>query len=460
MFEKLERSRFVPVILLVGLVIIAVFAWQFWESTYGVVVLAPLVLVGLHYNKRLSKPLSIAFAALLIVICSIYALQFVQTMKTNVETPSEWDFIGFWLHGSTAAQGQNFYDPQFAQQLSQDMTLSSPFRTEIVDVGFWYPPPSIFLFLPLGWFDLQTALIFWYVMQSVILGLTIVLLWKWLLREQGWIGLLGVTSLVFMMRPTLLTLQFAQTNYLLLLTLVLFLVDKDKPRSGVWLALSILVKPFMGALVLYLVIRRRWRALATTIVSLAVASAITILVFGTDTFFSYFQGSSIQQLPDWIYTEPTNQSLLAAILRVTQYDFGSQSPVMNPVYLGLAALMVATTGWLIYSLDERYHVLAASLVVVAAIILYPPSQVFYAILLIVPMLQLWTYRSELGVSLAVVTGILTLLYFFMAFQRGTTTLAANLLMWFVLVGVGWKLTRKPAVMETQRIEPMSAEASS
>jgi hypothetical protein len=68
----------------------------------------------------------------------------------NYHQPREWDFLGFWLNGKVASAGENFYHPENYQNVVLPYNLNDEFRAEIIEVGFWYPPFTMFLFFPLG----------------------------------------------------------------------------------------------------------------------------------------------------------------------------------------------------------------------------------------------------------------------------------------------------------------------
>ncbi len=444
---KFENSWLASFLLLPGLIIAALIMWQYVHSSYLLIVLVPVTLLGMHHYKILPKLWRLAYVGFLIAAISVFSLMLLQGMNDNVNHPREWDFVGFWLHGTSAVQHHNFYDPQYAQHTAQNMVLSKEFREEIVNVGFWYPPPTIFLFMPLGLFDLHTALIVWYIAQSIILVVSIIALWKWFLPESDWLGLPFVTSLVLMLYSVYQNIYYGQTNFMLLLAVILFLRHKDKWQAGLWFALCVLVKPFTAGLILYLLLKRKWSAIGVAVASVVVISLATIMIFGVDNFSSYFRGNSVGQLPTFIYTELTNQSLLASILRITNFQFGKSSPIMHPLFIAIGLVMGLITTWFAYRLDRKYDEVTISLSLMLSVIIYPPSQMFYAILLIIPLLWLWRNRNTLfGKNMGILVIGFTVLYEFLVVQDGNVTLGANLFMWVTLVWISWKLTRQPMLI--------------
>jgi len=400
--------------------------------------LTPVMLLGFHYYQKLSVRQRTALLGLILAVIILSDLNIAQIMKSNIAHPPEWDFLGFWLHGKVAAQGLNFYEPIYAQQLAQPFNPTWEFTHEILDVGFWYPPPTIFLFVPLGWVDdIHLAYGLWYVAQSVILILDIFLLWKIFLKKSDSIGLALSAALVLILFGTHSTIEYGQTNFVALLMLLLFWRDRDRHHGGLWLAVGIFTKPFLGGLLIYLLLRRHWHTLASTIVALSAISLLTISIFGPVTFFSYFKASHYAKLPDWVYTEMTNQSLLATILRLTKYDFSHTSPLMQPIFIALALLMTGITGWIIYCLDARHDDWALVLMLLLTLLLYPVSQMFYSVLLILPILLLWAYRQKVPGSIWSVVPLITLMYAIMDYRSGNYIFIANTLNWFIFAGLGF-----------------------
>jgi hypothetical protein len=414
---------------------------NFWLS----ILLLPVVLTCFHYRQKLSSQQISVLTGIMLGGILLISLSIILVMKANIANPPEWDFLGFWLNGKVAAQGLNFYQPEYARQLVQPFNPSTEFTTEIIDVGFWYPPPSIFIFLPLGWFDIHTAYLLWYVGHSIILFADIFLLWKIFLAESKLIGLLFIAFLLLALNAKS-TIAFGQTNFLLLLMLILFWRDRNLSRGGIWLALGILVKPFLGGAFLYLLLRRKWRIITTTVIALSAISLLTLGVFGSETFFSYFKPSHYASLPKFIYTEITNQSLLATVLRLTKYDLSNTSPITHPIFVAIAIIITGITIWLVSRLDKRHNDLALALVIVLSLLIYPVSQMFYCIILIVPVLLLWKYSLQIQLKIWSVVAIFTLEYVMVNYSYGNYIFYANMLNWLILAGISFRLSQKPITL--------------
>ncbi len=448
MLKKFQESWLFSLALFATLGIIVVLTARFLHNSYLPLLLLPLTLLGMYYYKSLPKPAQLAYIGFLLAVIGLFSFSLFQSIKANVDNPREWDFVGFWLHGTTAVQQHNFYDPQYAQQLARDMPLSEEFQHEIVDVGFWYPPPAIFLFLPLGWFNLQNASLVWNIAQVAILVACVVLLWKTFIGQTGLRGLLFVAALLVMLQPTAGTFLFAQTNFVALLWFILFWRDRNRPRSGLWFALAVITKPYMAFLGFYLLLRGHWRTILVSVSTVAVLCLFSIVVFGTNTFFSYFTSNPMSRLPIFIYNEADNQSLLAFILRTTQYDITAHSPYSNPIFLVLAVILTAITGWLIYHMDAKDSDWGIVFALLLGLILYPTIGSHYLIHLMILFLMLWINVDTLpGKNWSMVVFI-TVIYILLTKSVGITTFLGIVLCWLTIMGIVISVSKHKSIFQT------------
>lgn len=448
MLNYLSKSHFYSsvIVTLVTLALTVLTLWSIISCQGVLLLLVPVMLLGFHYRQRLSARQRAVLLGLMLGVILIWSLQLGRIMSSNIAHLPEWDFLGFWLNGRVAAQGLNFYEPGHAQQLAQPFHPSADFTREILNVGFWYPPPTIFLFVPLGWFDIHTAYLLWYIAHSIILVLDIFWLWKLFLTKSGALGLALAAALVLMLFGTQSTVTYGQTNFLALLMLLLFWRDRSLLRGGLWLAVGIFTKPFLALLLGYLLLRRHWRVLRSTVFVLAALSLLTIMVFGPVTFFSYFRPNHYASLPSWVYTEISNQSLLAVILRHTHYELVHKSPLTQPIFVALSLLLTAIASWLVYQLDKRHEDWALVLTLLLTLLLYPVSQMFYSILLIVPLLLLWKRQQELIFGTWGVVVFITLEYAIMRHEDGNYVFIATTLTWLICTGIAiWAIGRHSTI---------------
>ncbi|MDX1996801.1 MAG: glycosyltransferase family 87 protein [Thermoanaerobaculia bacterium] len=140
---------------------------------------------------------------------------------------------------------------------------------------FFYPPPSLLLLWPLSWWSYPAAATGFLVVQHLLL-----VLWLWLVvrftRAQSgtalpWLIACGLVACY----PVLNTFLHGQVNLLTSVLLLTAGLGYRRGRTGLTafpLAGAILLKQSPVILLILLVLRRRWRALAATVAILAAAT--------------------------------------------------------------------------------------------------------------------------------------------------------------------------------------------
>ncbi len=405
--------------------------WQFKEKWWLPVILVPVILSVLNYVRKISVHWKWIYAIFLAIVICIYSGYTFSMIRSNIQNPPEWDYTSFWLNGRLAVQGQNFYDPEnYHHEIEvKNLSTSDEFHTEIIDVAFWYPPQSILLFLPLGWFSLQSGLVFWYVLEVAVLVGVIFLLWRSFLYNEGNLGLLVTTALTLMLYGTFQTIQFAQTGLLLLLMLLLYWHHSNSYKGGIFLALAILVKPLAIVFLLYPLLKRQGWLIASTVATLAILSIIVIVLFGLKTFTSY---NPLGRMPALVYTELINQSLLSTILRLTHFDFSARSPMMQPVFLIGALILVGVSTWSIYHLSANARLWAIGLLIPLALLVYPATLTHYSVLLLPVFLLLWVQRTQVIGGSSLLIGFITLVYATMGYNYGYVAIIGFALSWMLV----------------------------
>ncbi|HSC87945.1 MAG TPA: glycosyltransferase family 87 protein, partial [Polyangiaceae bacterium] len=288
------------------------------------------------------------------------ALRIVAVVRYQVQHPPEWDFLGFWLHGRSAVSGLDFYEPQSTRRMLGELVVSDEFRREIIDVGFWYPPPSMFWFTPLGWFERGVALPYWYALQALAAVSSIGLLWLSFRRGGRSLELSTCVLLTLSCQATLSTFVFAQTTFLALAFYAAFSLVPERSWGGAWLALAALVKPPLALVALCSLPARRWRVGSVLLLTLGGLSLAAAGCWGVGTFLHYLRPTTVK--PDWIFVEPTNQSLLGVVLRASSSSAPVSGPVAVYALLGLIVLAVTARRLLeLVSEGEGYGPLAFGL---------------------------------------------------------------------------------------------------
>jgi hypothetical protein len=133
--------------------------------------------------------------------------------------------------------------------------------------------------------DYQRIRAAWFGISAVGFWLAFVALAIWI-GGRGGGGALLLAPIVALSMPVMFCLQFGQAHLLVVAAAVLAMLQfaRGRPLSGgVLLALATATKIFPGLLLVYLAVRRQWRAVAATLVAIAALTGIAAVVLGPAT---------------------------------------------------------------------------------------------------------------------------------------------------------------------------------
>ncbi len=424
-------------------------------------VLTPALLLALHWRTALPAALRWVADALLAATVVAAAVSVGRLASQAIAAPPLWDLQVFWSYGRVAASGGDFYQPAAYHQLFDATRYPPTFVHEVFDVGCFYPPPSIWLFLPLGFVDLPTAAAIWIPIQLACLAGAIVALWRLFLPRSGLPGLALTAAVTLTLRATEYTVVTAQTDFLMLLTLLAFWHAREQAAGGAWLAAGVIVKPVLGVLAVYPLIRRRWGVLAMGAAIGGAACGATALAFGWPTVRSYFVDNPAGRIPRATFVEAANQSLLATVLRSPPHHTPLLAPARDPVFLALAAGVLCITAWCIARLprDPRHDELALATAIPAALLVYPGTLTHYSILLLVPLLWLWGRRGNRLPAVLGIAALVGLVAAVVRYRSGSYAIAANALVWLTCVACSARAIRSSGRGERAEARPAPSRAS-
>lgn len=401
------------------------------------IVLIPVVVFLFCFPHVKNKTVFILAVLVLSAFSAIAIFRVGKEAYVNYHQPPEWDFLTFWLDGKVALTGENFYEVKNYQEMPLPYNPSGGFMEEIIDVGFRYPPFTMLLFLPLGLFDISNAYLLWQISNLLLCVACIYGLWRLFLKDYGIFSLLLVATLMLWLVPTRYTFSVAQTNFLALLFFLLFLRNRSKPWGGVWLALCVVVKPYMAILYIYPLLTRKWKVLAIAILTLLALTFLSVLAFGSEVLISFLHNPT-PDMPGYVYTEGVNQSLLATILRLTPNQIIKESPILNPLYLGISLLFSLITVWVTIKKNSSHDWVILSILFLALII-YPASLAHYGVFLIIPVVLLLRQSSKNAKQKMAVCFMILITYFLSGYNSGIYVFYANLFMWLVCIVLGANL---------------------
>jgi hypothetical protein len=330
-----------------------------------------------QFRDRLdSAPLAIRFlvcAALLKFLCSGFYLSWF----TNGS-----DFTLVHQAGSRAVTGQgtHVYDEFLAYKPDNDNTLF-----------FMYPPPVALFYTPLGMMPFRAALtIFELLAQAALLAAFFI--WARHRKIEPFSEayyLAGAMLLLFF--PVDFALQLGQNDTFVLLLIVSALACQKRPiLFGLVLAAAIWLKVFLGFLLLYLLLRRRWSLLLSTLFWLGALAGASLAFIPWQSQLQYFSQLGRDLGIEAFYDNQTLTGFFYRLLTYSGYTHGIADAPGLARSLTLLAGLLLTGGFaaVVLSGDGEDFEGGFGLALITALLLSPHSDTHHQVLLLIPFLIL------------------------------------------------------------------------
>lgn len=349
-----------------------------------------------YYLKQENKNSKKIIRVIYYLIFAIAFFIFFRILIQRLIYPQIWDFTAFYLYGKAGASGYNFYLPENFHTIFNFISLPplnySEFSGEVVNVGFLYPPPTIFLFIPLGFLSYNTALICWTIFNLFFAFGSILLIYNMFFKQYKADGLIFVATIFFLLLPVRLTVIFSQTNFILLFLLLLMKKYSDKNFAGIFLTLALFTKPYMIIFGLIFIIIKNWGAIIYFIISSIAIVGVTLLAFGESPFLSYIFNNPAKRLPEWVFSEDINQSLHAILIRLRVITVNT-----HHVYTMVSATILLLMGvYLIYLAKRKLYDYIWAILLLVGLLIYPGTLSYYGVLLLFIIFQFFDGTKQLG----------------------------------------------------------------
>lgn len=336
--------------------------------------------------KTVGRLLRLSFHGVFAFSVLLFVFMFFRAVE-----PKDWDFTCFYLIGKVAQSGLDIYNPDHYYVVLADanipIELGEGFKSEFLVTGSLYPPPTTFLFLPLGYMTYMQGLYFFYGLILLAFIGCIYQVKKIFFQNTDFKGWELVAILLMLTGTFYSVINYAQTLIFLLFLFLLIYSNKEKPMAGVYLAISIFIKPFAVVLFFYFLIKKKWAVITSFIGSTAVIMILGLIVFGYQPFYEYIFNNPSHRVPNVVFIEATNQSLLAILTRIM-----NNAAVTKIFYYLLSLVMVVLSGIMIFRLnkDKKYELLFP-LLLSAGLIIYPNTLYHYAVVHILSFLVIYKY---------------------------------------------------------------------
>ncbi len=269
---------------------------------------------------------AIAFVGLLLFIVGIYGI--IRRFLQNTEFPL-WTDLGLYLKAARiVAEGENPYD---LSKYGFDLYVYPPLLADVIavmDIAFG------------SWF-----VWIWVVLCFIIMMASIIVMFRNFSTQFSWHFLTFFVGLVAVSHITRVDIYHGQINFLLLLLLVLglsYYLDGRKKLSTVLWAFMIVLKPFMGVMVFFLLRRRDWWTAGFVVGASAVIFALSFMPMVENlwsTFFGWLEATRIYAQYDQA-AKPDNQSFNGLFIRLFSENPFSVPYVNNPRLVNVLLLPV------------------------------------------------------------------------------------------------------------------------
>jgi hypothetical protein len=370
----------------------------------------PIYRIGFSSSNLLQSNLFLP--ALTILLIPVFIWISIVTVKNIFLTNG--DFIHMWLGSYLVRTGGNLYSNEiWVNGLIKFGIPTNPPPT------YAYPLPLAILMAPIGWLSLESAFTVWVFLSLVMIFLSLSLLVSMKdFPKNGWI-LFPILISVLAYHPTVLTLYVGQFGvvFLIILSAVIVLWEKEKWGAGGFLLAFTTLKPNLGApiiaiLLLWLISRRKWLPILFTILGGGLIVLIGLLkdIHWVEQFLS------------------VGKNFFSAYLGLSSTVWGISGYLCNfnrscIIPLGSLISLPIIVG-VIYLVHNKRNVLSPSFIVSIAIcttlLVTPYTWAYNHILLIIPIVVIISEMVKAGYPFLITTALfpfIDLLAFFLLIFR-------------------------------------------
>lgn len=292
------------------------------------------------------------------------------------------DFFQEWASARNYWTGLPLYTNQRESlpiHLGLDPPTDAPFFIELNA----HPPTSILIALPFGLLDYPAAVLAWNLMSLLALGASLLVIARGLGFRLTPSVIFSTIGLLLVCAPFHQQVSLGQLNLVLLfLFTVTWWADRsDHPYlAGIPVGLATALALFPGFLLVYFAIRRKGRALGAGVASLLSVTALTLLVFGWETFQTYIGHVMpiVAQDGRFVWRNASLASFLAKL-------FVASPAIAGPATCAAILVILGIYGILLWRVREgRAGDLAFGWTLITMLVLSPTTWDHRFLLLILP----------------------------------------------------------------------------
>lgn len=350
------------------------------------------------YHNLNNKLWSQIAKGVLIGLASVmFLFLIIETIKAATSN-AQWDFMCFYMQGQLGLHKLAFYDPNSFNILMKNInfhyTFSDEFKLEILNVGFLSPPITMLIYAPLALFDYQTSRVIISLVTFIFIIVNTILANKIFIKnERSFYSLLMIFIVIMLLPGSNSTIEYNQTNFFILFFLILVIYNINKPVSGLYLALSVIIKPISGILILFFVFYKKWKSVIYFSGVTALLFCITGLIWGFHNIFGFLSSPPTKRLPQYLYEQGNNQSLIALFNRDLKV-FGLTQHIINMLYYLSICILVAATYFSSKKLKKVNEQLSFFPFLLCMLMIYPSSLSHYMVDLIPVLIYLLLVKQQ------------------------------------------------------------------
>lgn len=292
----------------------------------------------LKMHKQQYSPLPI-----ILIIAGLYAagtyLHYL--MKLFLVEPNFGDFASYYFLGAMLNRGINLFTISQPALDNLRATFSCPVYICGGEVVAFYSPFFYSIFKLISKLDFNIANLIWAVLNNSALILSIFFLMKIIKLKINVVNLSLASIITFLYQPLIENVGIGQANLLILCMLVLTLWSLISSRTilaGFFLAITILIKPHYGLILLLLLIRQLYKPFWATIFFYCFLSLLSTAVVGWELQRDYLP-LLLSETPRVVYSPECltwvhNLSFPSALARLLN---GKYINILRIIYIIFAA---------------------------------------------------------------------------------------------------------------------------
>lgn len=334
-----------------------------------------------------------------LIILSFYFLILIPFIRAG--DPAATDFFKFYQSARFYLQGKGIYTPisfEPSAELLETLTDQGKESIRTLHPNLNSPLHTLTI-LPLAFLPYKAAFFIWSVcsLGAGLAAVSLIVTNGGICTESRLAALFGLWIVLLAYFPSIVNILLGQYGFIVLLCAVLVWTHARKGkavRAGITLGLAICLKSFFGMFLVFFLVRRQWRLLATAVASYIVANLIGLLLFGIGNYHQYIAQHALVPL----YVNASwNASIMGFFARI--FGGAQNTPLISApsigyaISCGLSLVVIMILTWVSWPRQEvasadRFD-LGFAATTIAMLLISPYAWIYYFPCLIIPLFVSW-----------------------------------------------------------------------